>query len=123
MRSDRSVDVPATGFTARPRTRYYWQVAVTDNHGSTAVSTERAYFETGLGGESAWEKTRWIKLQDGSNDGMAEDGTPITDYEVEVKFEIKSLAAGVIFAASDRNNYYMWQVNTLTGSPRFRPHR
>lgn len=123
VRSDRSVDVPATGFTARPRTRYYWQVAVTDNHGSTAVSTERAYFETGLGGESAWEKTRWIKLRDGGDDAQTGDGTPVTDYEVEVKFEIKSLAAGVIFAARDRNNYYMWQVNTLTGSPRFRPHR
>lgn len=47
VRSDRSADVPAAGFTTRPRTRYYWQVTVTDNTGATATSSERAYFETG----------------------------------------------------------------------------
>lgn len=118
VRSECSSDVLAKGFATRPRTRYYWQVTVSDNKGETATSSECAYFETGLGDASAWEGTRWIKVDDGTVD----NSTPITDYEVEVKFEIKSLAAGLIFAAKDNNNYYMWQVNTLTGSPRFRPH-
>ncbi|MGN1257098.1 MAG: alpha-rhamnosidase, partial [Bacteroidaceae bacterium] len=120
--SQASVDVLAKGFTTLPRTRYYWQVTITDNKGNTATSSERAYFETGLGNESGWNAAKWIKVGSGATDENI-DGTPITDYEVEVKFEIKSLAAGLIFAASDHNNYYMWQVNTLTGSPRLRPHK
>ncbi|MCF0196708.1 MAG: alpha-rhamnosidase, partial [Bacteroidaceae bacterium] len=119
--SRQSVDVEATGFTLQPMTRYYWQVTVADNHGATATSTEKAYFETGLLTEQAWGATKWIKATTSMTTPGEEE--EVTDYEVEVKFEIKSLAAGLIFAAKDHNNYYMWQVNTLTGSPRFRPHR
>ena len=120
--SQESVDVPAKGFSTSPRTRYYWQVSITDNKGNTATSAENAYFETGLGSEAGWGEAKWIKTGSGAAD-QNEDGTPITDYEVEVSFEIKSFAAGLIFAASDHNNYYMWQINTVTGSPRFRPHK
>ena len=120
--SQESVDVPATGFSTSPRTRYYWQVSVTDNKGNTATSAENAYFETGLGSEAGWGEAQWIKTGSGAAD-QNEDVTPITDYEVEVSFEIKSFAAGLIFAARDHNNYYMWQINTVTGSPRFRPHK
>ena len=119
---DQSVYVEASGFTPAAQTRYYWRVTVSDNKGETATSTERAYFETGLMRADAWNSTHWIKATT-SPDGEDGGGLPVTDYEVEVKFNIKSLAAGLIFAASDHNNYYMWQVNTLTGSPRFRPHR
>ena len=42
--SSQSVDVLAQGFTTSPRTRYYWQVTVTDNKGNEATSTERAYW-------------------------------------------------------------------------------
>ena len=127
VNSDQSVDVEAKGFSPAAETRYYWRVTVCDNKGGTAISTEKAYFETGLapssspnGGENGWDGTSWIKAlpQRGSGEGAVP-----TDYEVEVKFNVKSLAAGLIFAASDHNNYYMWQVNTMTGSPRFRPHR
>ena len=120
--SDQSVYVEATGFKPSAQTRYYWRVTVSDNKGETATSTEKAYFETGLGSSDGWSGTHWIKATD-SPSGEDGGGLPVTDYEVEVKFNIKSLAAGLIFAASDHNNYYMWQVNTLTGSPRFRPHR
>ena len=122
VNSDQSVYVEASGFTPSAQTRYYWRVTVSDNKGETATSTEKAYFETGLMRADAWNSTHWIKATT-SPDGEDGGGLPVTDYEVEVKFNIKSLAAGLIFAASDHNNYYMWQVNTLTGSPRFRPHR
>ena len=119
--SDQSVYVEAKGFKPAAQTRYYWRVTVSDNKGGTATSTEKAYFETGLMAADAWNGTYWIKATDKE---QAEGGEEVpTDYEVEVKFNIKSLAAGLIFAASDHNNYYMWQVNTLTGSSRFRPHR
>lgn len=121
VESDQSVDVVPTGFTADARTRYYWQVTVTDNKGNTATSTEKAYFETGLMKTTAWNKTKWIKATT-LPQGSAGEATVIKDYEVEVKFEIKSLAAGLIFAASDHSNYYMWQINTKEATPRFRPH-
>ena len=118
--SDKSVFVEASGFTPSAETRYYWRVTVTDNKGESATSTEKAYFETGLMTANAWNGTHWIKAS--TNEAGSEAEGPITDYEVEVKFNIKALAAGLIFAASDHSNYYMWQVNT-NGSVRFRPHR
>ena len=118
--SDASVFVEANGFTPAAETRYYWRVTVTDNKGETATSTEKAYFETGLMTANGWAGTHWIKTS--TNEAGSESEGPITDYEVEVKFNIKQLAAGLIFAASDHSNYYMWQVNT-NGSVRFRPHR
>ena len=60
--SSQSVDVLAQGFTTSPRTRYYWQVTVTDNKGDEATSTERAYFETGVGNDPVWSSARWIKV-------------------------------------------------------------
>ena len=120
VNSDQSVDVEAKGFSPSAETRYYWRVTVSDNKGESATSTEKAYFETGLMNASAWNGTHWIKAS--TNEAGAEGEGPITDYEVEVKFNVKQLAAGLIFAASDHSNYYMWQVNT-NGSIRFRPHR
>lgn len=121
IQSDQSTNVQAKGFSVKARTRYYWQVTVTDNKGNTAVSTERAYFEIGVKNAISWNRCKWIKATRTSLDGTA--ASTISDYEVEVKFDIRNYAAGLIFAATDHNNYYMWQVSTLSGSPRFRPHR
>ncbi len=118
--SDACVYVEGKGFTPAPETRYYWRVSVTDNKGETAISTEKAYFETGLMTADAWSGTHWIKATSNKQGGEGEE--PVTDYEVEVKFTVGQLAAGLIFAASDHSNYYMWQINT-NGSVRFRPHR
>ena len=60
MESSQLADVQATGFTPKARTRYYWQVTVTDNKGNTSTSTERAYFEIGLKATTAWNKSKWI---------------------------------------------------------------
>ncbi len=120
VNSDESVFVEAKGFVPAAETRYYWRVTVADNKGETATSTEKAYFETGLMRADAWSSTQWIKASTSPSEG-GENEAP-ADYEVEVKFTVKQLAAGLIFAASDHSNYYMWQVNT-NGSLRFRPHR
>ena len=121
IESAQSTDVQASGFSPKARTRYYWQVTVTDNKGNVATSTERAYFEIGLKASTTWNRAKWIKGTRNLKNGTS--AAVIKDYEVEVKFEIREQAAGLIFAATDHSNYYMWQVNTLTGSPRFRPHR
>ena len=117
-----SVDVPATGFTPLPRTRYYWQVTVTDNHGETATSQEKAYFETGLMAADAWNGTQWIKATTLPL-GEEEGGPRITDYEVSLTFEVQNQAAGFIFGSTDHNNFYMWQFSNATGTARFRPHK
>lgn len=122
VESDQSVDVDATGITLASRTRYYWQVTVTDNKGNEATSTEKAYFETGLLSDG-WGATKWIKATSNPKGSAGDMPETITNYEVQVKFNIKALAAGLIFAAADHNNYYMWQVNTNSATPRFRPHR
>ena len=46
------------------------------------------------------------------------------DYSIEMQVRVEKLSAGVCFAAKDRNNYYMWQINLEEeGNPRLRPHQ
>ena len=80
IESDQSADVQATGFTPQARTRYYWQVTVTDNKGNAATSTERAYFEVGLKNTSAWNRAKWIKGTRTPKSGTSV--AVIKDYEV-----------------------------------------
>ena len=120
VESDQSSDVQ-TSFAPAARTRYYWQVSVTDNKGNTATSTEKAYFETGLMGADGWGATKWIKATKNPQGYVAPE--EIKNYEMSVEFDIRSVSAGVIFAAKDHNNYYMWQVNLEQSTPRLRPHQ
>ena len=57
MASDR-ISARYDGKPLKPRTRYYWQVAVTDETGRKALSSV-AYFETGKMGMDAWQGN-WI---------------------------------------------------------------
>lgn len=115
--SQQSVDVKVPGFVAQPRTRYYWRVSVADNKGEKEISTEKAYFETGLMDESQWLNSQWIKAMPATK-----HYSQILDYELDVDFEIKQLAAGFIFAAKNKNNYCMWQVSISKGKPLLRPY-
>ncbi len=117
--TNQSAHVTPQGFTLQPRTRYFWRVTVTDNKGNTATSAEKAYFETGLMKASAWGAAQWIKATELPQDGVESP----KDYEIEITFQIKSVAAGFIFAAADHNNYYMWQFNLSGNTAKFRPHR
>ena len=60
VESAESAGVTLEGLNLQPSTRYYWRVTVTDNHGSTAVSDGKAFFETGLM-DSGWGGAEWIK--------------------------------------------------------------
>jgi hypothetical protein len=50
------------------------------------------------------------------------DPTNIVDYDINMDFNIKAIAAGVCFGETDQNNFFMWQINTELGYARFRPH-
>lgn len=124
--SSESANVKAEGFTPAPSTRYYWGVTVTDNHGEKASSTTPAYFETGLM-ESGWSGAQWINslgsAKGGDDSGSSFDPSTVKNYTVEADFEIERVAAGIIWGATDHNNYYMWQFNIERNPTKFRPHR
>lgn len=46
----------------------------------------------------------------------------VTNYSVEVDFEISNLSAGIIFAGTGQSYYFMWQINLEYGYPLLRPH-
>lgn len=124
--SSESTNVKAEGFQPSPSTRYYWGVTVTDNHGEKASSTTAAYFETGLM-DSGWSGAKWINAlgaaAGGSDSGSSIDPSTVKNYTVEADFEIERVAAGIIWGATDHNNYYMWQFNIERNPTKFRPHR
>ncbi len=121
VESASSVNVQLDGLQLQPSTRYYWRVTVTDNHGETAVSQPGAYFETGLLG-SGWSGAQWIASGTGAPQTSEPGADVIKDYVIETDFEVDRAAAGLIWGATDRNNFYMWQISTKDGVPRFRPH-
>jgi alpha-rhamnosidase len=47
----------------------------------------------------------------------------VGDYTFEGKFTVDQIAAGIVFAAKDASNFYMWQFNLEGDAPRLRPHR
>lgn len=76
---DNTVNVPSTGISLVPEHRYYWHVTVQDNKGDEAVSTEAAWFDTGLMG-TGWDGARWIKASDLPLGSAIEPEEPVTDY-------------------------------------------
>lgn len=54
----------------------------------------------------------------------AQDVADDKGYTIEMDFEVESVSAGVIFAAKNVDNFYMWQINNQNASnPRLRPHK
>ena len=60
--SEHSVHINYEGPALLPATRYFWKVQVKDKDSQIIVSTEKAFFETGLM-ESGWSNAEWIKAQ------------------------------------------------------------
>ncbi|MDE6339763.1 MAG: alpha-L-rhamnosidase N-terminal domain-containing protein, partial [Muribaculaceae bacterium] len=119
IESGESANVKLPNLTLQPSTRYYWKVTVTDNHGGTATSSPGSYFETGLM-DSGWSGAKWISPSNGQIVNV--NDKDIKNYVIETDFEIQRAAAGLIWGAKDRNNFYMWQFNVQGDVPMFRPH-
>jgi alpha-L-rhamnosidase len=121
--SGQSVHIPYGGSALSPATRYYWKVNVWDNQNRTTSSTESAFFETGLM-NAGWSGAKWLKIKDETQD-ETNNRDLITNYSLEMDFEIADLAAGPVFGAKDRgNNFFMWQINidNSPGRTLLRPH-
>jgi len=60
VRSDESVHIIYGGAALLPATRYFWKVQAKDQVSKKIVSSEKAFFETGLM-DSGWSNAQWIK--------------------------------------------------------------
>lgn len=120
--SDKSVHIKYGGNTLSPMTRYYWHVSVWDNNNSEIISTETAYFETGLM-KTGWSNAKWLKAPS-LIEASETEWLNITKYSLEMDFEIDSESVGPIFGATDERNFYMWQINIgkETNKTYLRPH-
>jgi len=120
IESEKSVNNAYKGSALAASTRYYWFVDVWDNKNTKILSTEAAFFETGLL-DSGWGDAKWIKATT-LKQGETATVNAITDYTISMDFQLNDIAAGPCFGAKDANNFFMWQINIETGRVRFRPH-
>ena len=123
IKSDKSINTIYAGSTLAPSTRYYWQVKVWDNKKGMITSTESAFFETGLM-DTGWGEAKWIKattFRQGEKQGTI-DVKAVTDYTINMDFQINDIAAGPCFGGKDANNFFMWQINIERGKTLLRPH-
>lgn len=123
VKSKKSTNNLYAGAALAPSTRYFWHVEVWDNNNKKIASTETAFFETGLM-DTGWGDAKWIKtttLKQGKTVGAA-DFAGVSDYSIQMDFEINDIAAGPCFGAIDGSNFLMWQINIERGTTRFRPH-
>ena len=107
-----SVDIVYGGTALTARTRYYWQVAVTNQAGTTVTSAP-AYFETGLMETNPLKDISWLSKGEAPTE---EEDTSITSFTVEADVRTDSVGA-IVFGYQDENNYFMWQFknsNTVT---------
>ena len=135
--SHQSVDVEAKGFSPAAETLYYWRVTVCDNKGWTAISTEKAYFETGLapsGSPQGGENRVLLEEHfDGSacmfQSGTLENGQFYVSgpgtyawqqkvakqvrFDVDFDFTHVQDNASICFSATSGDTYMMWSVNTF----------
>jgi len=121
IESDKSINNMYAGSPLAPSTRYYWHVNVWDNTNTMIGSTESSFFETGLL-DSGWGAAKWIKATNLKQGAIVDPSASITDYTINMDFQINDIAAGPCFGEKDANNFFMWQINIETGKVRFRPH-
>ena len=59
VKSGESAQVAYTGPALQPKTRYYWQVQVTDNHGNSSAWSDVNYWQMGITQPDGWT-AKWI---------------------------------------------------------------
>ncbi|HYQ67743.1 family 78 glycoside hydrolase catalytic domain [Actinophytocola sp.] len=114
--SEYSVAVPYGGPALLPAHRYRWTVRVWDAHGRPSAPSAPAWWETGLLGTD-WPGARWITP-------AAADAYSWQDFTLDTDFVVRAAAASVVFRAKDTDDFYLWQINSVTtpGKVLLRPH-
>lgn len=105
VESDVSVGIKYGNNNLEASTRYYWNVTVWDKDGKK-ITSDTASFEMGLLGKDAWKGSQWIQL----GTEKADAGEVELDYVLEADIEVVNAAVSLVFEASDKNNYLMWQI-------------
>ena len=115
LSSDQNTHIVYAGAPLRPGERYHWQVRVWDRQDRVSPWSDAAFWQVALLNASDW-KARWI--------GPASSSTPgWSDFTLAAEITLEKKAVGVLFRAQDRNNLYMWQLNTaVSGALTLRPH-
>ncbi|MFC9687229.1 family 78 glycoside hydrolase catalytic domain [Kribbella sp. NPDC056951] len=113
VRSDRSVDVEYAGAALKPYTQYFWSVRVWDGNGRATRWSDPATFETAQLKPSDWSG-QWIGAE-------SQPGAEWTDYTVDADVTVVKEALGVFFRGRAGIGY-MWQLNSLGGGAKLRPH-
>ncbi|MFI5728830.1 family 78 glycoside hydrolase catalytic domain [Kribbella sp. NPDC051587] len=112
--SDESIGIQYGGPAVRSSTRYYWTVQVWDARGRSTTASP-AWWETGLLNSAAWKGAQWITPDTGNTNDWS-------DFALDLDVTIKSIAAGVVFRATDAANHYLWQINAAGSTVLLRPH-
>ena len=112
-------DAQNAAYTGAPldhERQYVWKVIVTDERGAAHYS-ETGIFNTELDPAKPFGGAEWIGA-DPENGGT-------DSYTVEARFKIVSNSSGLVFSATDSNNFYLWQLNAVVrpGKIIFRPHK
>ncbi|MCR5792658.1 MAG: family 78 glycoside hydrolase catalytic domain [Lachnospiraceae bacterium] len=104
---DTSLEIKYAGQDLLASTRYYWNVTVWDKDGK-AITSDTAYFETGLMDETAWNDATWISAPDvTTSTAKGQD-----QYTLEADLQIVNDNAGIVFSGTNSDNFFMWQFNT-----------
>jgi alpha-L-rhamnosidase len=117
-----SVGILYRGRKLAPRTRYFWRVRVWDQDGNESVSTQQAWWETGLLDQSEWQ-AQWISWKNPNENAdraairwIWADGQdalhtpPETAIEFETKFGISERPREAALFVPARGNFTV-QVN------------
>lgn len=118
IESDESIGIRYEG-ELKSSTRYYWQVKVWDKDNQVFASAEKAYFETGLLGDNAWDGSDWIKL---GTSKTPQDIPDIINYTLEADITIVNTGVALLFESKDESNFLMWQLRNTDGKLIFKPH-
>ena len=118
INSSVSVGIPYEGEPLSPKTRYYWQVTVWNQKEQSAVSTEEAFFETGLMG-NGMENAKWICAPSSILETDVSDSDYI--YTIHYDMEVSGTSAGFVFGANTGRygDMYLCRIREHDGAADF----
>ncbi len=97
--SDISVGIPYQGEALQPKQRYFWQVSVWNELDEIFVSTEEAWFETGLM-EEGFLEAKWISVPKSETIAYHPVSASLF-YDINYQITLSNTSAGFLFGAHE----------------------